>query len=82
MASQGFIIGPLLPLLYINDPFQAIVSDSFSAILIRNSETLDTVYNGTGIKQYEKVKYLGCILDESVSGESMVFSVIDKINGF
>ena len=33
------------------------------------------------IKQYAKVKYLGCILDESLSGESMVLNkVIDKVN--
>ena len=38
------------------------------------------MYNGTEIKQYEKVKYLGCILDESLSGESMALNVIDKVN--
>ena len=36
--------------------------------------------NGTAIKQYEKVKYLGCILDQSLSGESMALNVIDKVN--
>ena len=37
--------------------------------------------NGIEIKQYAKVKYLGCILDESLSGESMVLNkVIDKVN--
>ena len=38
------------------------------------------VYNGIEIKQHAKVKYLGCILDESLSGESMALNVIDKIN--
>ena len=34
----------------------------------------------TKIKQHVKVRYLGCILDESLSGESMALNVIDKIN--
>ena len=37
------------------------------------------MYNGTEIKQYENVKYLGCILDQSLSGESMALKVIDKV---
>ena len=32
------------------------------------------------IKQHAKVKYLECILDENLSGESMALNVIDKIN--
>ena len=47
---------------------------------LRNAKTLNTVCNGTAIKQYEKVKYLGCILDQSLSGESMALNVIDKVN--
>ena len=31
-------------------------------------------------KQYEKVKYFVCILDRSLSGESMALNVIDKLN--
>ena len=38
---------------------------------------LAIVYNGTGIKQYGKRKYLGCILEESLSGESMALNIID-----
>ena len=38
------------------------------------------MYNGTEIKQYAKVKYLGCILDQSLSGESIALNVIDKVN--
>ena len=41
--------------------------------------SLNIVYNGIKIKQYAKVKYLGCILDESLPGESMALNVIDKI---
>ena len=32
------------------------------------------------MKQRAKVKYLGCILDESFSGELMALNIIDKIN--
>ena len=36
---------------------------------LRNAKILNIVCNGTAIKQYEKVKYLGCILDQGLSGE-------------
>ena len=32
------------------------------------------------IKQHAKVKYLVCILDESLSGESMTLNTIDELN--
>ena len=38
------------------------------------------MYNGIEIKQYSKVTYLGCLLDEPVSGESMALKTIKKIN--
>ena len=41
---------------------------------------LNIVYNGTKIKQHAKVKYLVCILDESLSGESMALNIINKMN--
>ena len=47
---------------------------------LRNAKTLNIMCNGTEIKQYEKVKYLGCILDQNRSGESMALNVIDKVN--
>ena len=47
---------------------------------LRNAKALNIVYNGTEIKQYAKVKYLKCILDESLSGESVALNVIDKAN--
>ena len=46
----------------------------------RNAKSLNIVYNGIEIKQHAKVKYLGCILDESLSGESMALNVINKMN--
>ena len=47
---------------------------------LRNAKALSIVYHGTEIKQYEKVKYLGCILDQNLSGESTALNVIDKVN--
>ena len=47
---------------------------------LRNAKSLNIVYNGIEIKQHAKVKYLGCILDESLSGESMALNVINIIN--
>ena len=38
------------------------------------------MYNATEIKQYEKLKYLGFILGQSLSGESMALNLIDKVN--
>ena len=40
------------------------------------------VYNGTEIKQCEKVKYLECTLDRSLSGESVALNVINKLNSY
>ena len=45
-----------------------------------NVKSLNIAYNGIEIKQHAKIKYLGCILDESLSGESMALNIIDKIN--
>ena len=47
---------------------------------LRNAKALNSVYNGPEVKQYEKVKYLGCILDQNLSGESVGLNVIDKVN--
>ena len=46
----------------------------------RNAKSLNIVYNGIEIKQHAKVKYIGCVLDEILSGESMALNVIDKMN--
>ena len=43
--------------------------------------TLDIQYGDVKIKQYPKVTYLGCELEESLSGEAMALKVINKING-
>ena len=41
---------------------------------------LNIKYGDIQIKQNSKVKYLGCMLDETMSGETMGLSVINKIN--
>ena len=47
---------------------------------LRNAKALNVVHNGKEITQYENVKYLGCILDQNLSGESMALNVIDQVN--
>ena len=42
--------------------------------------SLKIKYGEVHIKQYHSVTYLGCLLDETLSGESMAFKVINKIN--
>ena len=47
---------------------------------IRNTGNLNIKYKDINIKQYSKVIYLGCILDESLSGESMALYVLNKLH--
>ena len=47
---------------------------------IKRAEPLNIVYGNVKTKQYTKVTHLGCILDESFSGESMALHVLNKIN--
>ena len=45
---------------------------------IKKSKPLSIQYNDIEIKQYSKVTYLGCIFDETLSGESMAIHVINR----
>ena len=47
---------------------------------IKKARPLNIIYGDISIKQYDKVTYLGCILDNTLSGESMALHVINKIN--
>ena len=47
---------------------------------VKRAEPLNIVNSNVKINQYTKVTYLGCILDESMLGESMVLLVLNKIN--
>ena len=45
------------------------------------SKELDIRRGDIKIKQYTSVTYLGCVLDENLSGESMAARTLSKING-
>ena len=47
---------------------------------IKKVRKLNIKYGDIQIKQHSKVKYLGCMLDETMSRETMTLSVINKIN--
>ena len=49
--------------------------------LLHKAKSLNIRYGDTEIKQHTKVTYLGCILDNDLSGESMVSKVLSLING-
>ena len=46
----------------------------------KNIKKLNIKYGDIQIKQHSKVKYLGCLMDETMSGEAMALNVIYKIN--
>ena len=46
----------------------------------KNIKILHIKYEDIQIKQHSKVKYLGCLLDETMSGEAMALNVVHKIN--
>ena len=47
---------------------------------LRKVGRLNITYQGTDIKQNSQVTYLGCILDETMSGEPTAYKTIKKIN--
>ena len=47
----------------------------------KNIRQLNIKYKDINIKQHSKVTYLGCVLDETMSGVPMALKVINKING-
>ena len=47
---------------------------------IKRFRKLNIKYRNIQIKQHSKVKYFGCMLDETMSGETMALSLINKIN--
>ena len=47
---------------------------------IKKVRKLNIKYGDIQIKQHSKVKYLGCMLDETMSRKTMALSVINKIN--
>ena len=51
-----------------------------SKFKIKKVRKLNIKYGKIQIKQHSKAKYLGCILDETMPGETMTLRVINKIN--
>ena len=47
---------------------------------VKKVPKLNSKYKNIQFKQHSKVTYLGCILDDTMSGESMALKVINKIN--
>ena len=47
----------------------------------KNISRLNTKYKDINIKQHLEVMYLGCMLDETMSGEPMALKIVNKING-
>ena len=48
---------------------------------LKGLRVLDIKRGDTQIKQHSNVKYLGCVLDNNLSGESMALQALTKING-
>ena len=47
---------------------------------IKKLDKLEIIYNNIRIKQHSRVNYLGCILEQAMSGKSMAHKVIRKVN--
>ena len=47
---------------------------------LKKDKNLNISYGTVHINQYHTVSYLGCVLDENLSGEPMALHVIKKIN--
>ena len=48
---------------------------------IKTIKKLNMKYQDIEIKQHSQMTYLGCVMDETMSGEPMTLKVINKING-
>ena len=44
------------------------------------TKNLHIKYGDIQIKQHSKVKYLGCLFDETMSGEATALNIVNKIN--
>ena len=45
----------------------------------KNIKKRNTKYEDIQIKQHFKVKYLGCLFEETMSGEAMALNVMNKL---
>ena len=63
-----------------NGRFTVDLENSFSEVSkrkIKKLQKLETIYNNIRIKQHSRVTYLGCIVEETMSGHN---KVISKVN--
>ena len=79
MTLKIFVIG----LLAINEVFILVKTKSIlfaSQCKIKTIKKLNIKYQDIEIKQHSQVTYLGCVMDETISGKPMAPKVINKIN--
>ena len=63
-----------------------VCEDRFKLILFANQREFKNMkkpnkkYQDIEIKQHSQVTYLGCVMNETVSGEPMVLKVVNKVN--
>ena len=46
----------------------------------KNIKKFNIKYGHMQMKQHSKIKYLGCLMDQAMSGEAMALNVIHQIN--
>ena len=49
---------------------------------IKNAHQLNIKHGEFNIEQHLPVTYLGCCIDDNMTGDSMVIKVMNKINGY
>ena len=59
---------------------KGIIREIYGELSIINMRKLHIKYGDMQIKEYFKVKYVGILLDETMSGEAMAFNVVNKMN--
>ena len=73
-----WFVGNKLSIHFGEDKTKSILFASKSKI--KKLQKLEIIFNNIQIKQHSRVTYLGCILEETISGESMAHKVINKVN--
>ena len=73
-----WFVGNKLSIHFGEDKTKSILFASKSKI--KKLQKLEIIFNNIRIKQRSRVTYLGCILEETMSGESMAHKVISKVN--
>ena len=77
-SSCGWFVDNKLSIHFGDDKTKSIYFAS--KFKVKKARKLNIKYGNIQIKQHFKFKYLGCMLDETMSGEKVAPSVINKIN--